>query len=96
MSTNLKLTKITISKLDNLNFKPLENGELQNVKGGGDQTNFTKTIDPTTKPTDTSGPGGTTSGGGIDIITIGGGGNDTSSYSSCTFDINGDCYTKLS
>lgn len=36
MKTNLKLSKITISKLDNLNFTSLENGELMNVKGGGD------------------------------------------------------------
>lgn len=36
MKTNLKLSKITISKLDNLNFQPLEDNQLQNLKGGGD------------------------------------------------------------
>ncbi|WP_035653008.1 hypothetical protein [Flavobacterium sp. ASV13] len=35
MKTNLKLSKITISKLDNLNFNALENEQLANVKGGG-------------------------------------------------------------
>jgi hypothetical protein len=98
MKTNLKLTKITISKLDNLNLRPLENGELQNIKGGGDVTSFTSTIDPitTTQPTDTSGPSGATSGGGVDIITIGGGWNDTSSYTSCIVSEGGTCMTKLS
>ncbi|PIF31804.1 hypothetical protein CLU81_2311 [Flavobacterium sp. 9] len=73
MKTNLKLTKVTISKLDNLNLKPLENGELQNVKAGGDSSITTVTVE-----------------------TIGGGWNDTSSITSCTFTINTDCYTKLS
>lgn len=36
MKTNLKLSKITISKLDNLNFTALENEHLRNIKGGGD------------------------------------------------------------
>jgi hypothetical protein len=40
MKINLKLSKITISKLDNLNFKALENDQLHNLKGGGD-TNIT-------------------------------------------------------
>lgn len=73
MKTNLKLSKVTISKLDNLNLNPLQNEELQNVKGGGDSVITTVTVE-----------------------TIGGGWNDTSSVTSCTFDINTNCYTKLS
>lgn len=65
MKTNLKLTKVTISKLDNLNFKPLENEVLQNLKGG-----FMFT--------------------GVDIITIGGGWNDTTHLSSCQFEYDDD------
>ncbi|WP_337967680.1 hypothetical protein [uncultured Flavobacterium sp.] len=96
MKTNLKLTKITISKLDNLNLRPLQNDELQNLKGGGEVPSFTSTLQPTTNPTDTSGPSGTTSTGGVDIITIGGGWNDTSSYTSCIVSEGGTCMTKLS
>lgn len=73
MKTNLKLTKIKIAKLDNLNLKPLQDEELQNIKGGEDPSITTVTIG-----------------------TIGGGWDDTSSISSCTFDINTVCYTKLS
>ncbi|WP_409417643.1 hypothetical protein [Flavobacterium sp. PS2] len=92
MKTNLKLTKVTISKLDNLNIKPLENGELQNVKGGGEVTTFTNTA----TPSDTSNGTGPSGGGPVDIITIGGGWNDTSSYSSCNFNLSTYCNTKLS
>lgn len=93
MKTNLKLTKVTISKLDNLNLKPLENGELQKVKGGGDILTFTNTSTPGGPTSEGNPPSG---GGPIDIITGGGGWNDTSSMTSCTFNIDTDCYTKLS
>lgn len=59
---NLKLKKVTISKLDNLNLKKIEREQLREFKAGGD-ANFTT----------------------VDIITIGGGFNDTSHLSSCDF-----------
>lgn len=74
MKTNLKLTKITISKLDNLNLKSIPNEELKNLKGGQDVLTWNT----------------------IDIVTIGGTWNDTSSYTSCVFSEAGNCLTRLS
>jgi len=92
MKTNLKLTKITISKLDNLNLRPLENSEMQNLKGG-DVLTFTNTSTPGGPTSEGNPPSG---GGPIDIITDGGGWNDTSSYTSCVVYLGGGCMTKLS
>jgi hypothetical protein len=51
MKTNLKLSKITISKLDNLNFASLENEQLINVKGGEPTPSVTFPGSPTvTRP----------------------------------------------
>lgn len=78
MKTNLKLSKITISKLDNLNFKPLENGELINIQGG----NTTVPINTSTRTNQyTSGP--------VIIYTAGGDYNDTTHLSSCQVDLGG-------
>ncbi len=93
MKTNLKLTKITISKLDNLNLRPLQNDELQNLKGGGEVLTFTNTSTPGGPTSQGNPPSG---GGPVDIITIGGGWDDTSSYTSCIVSEGGTCMTKLS
>lgn len=66
---NLKLKKITISKLDNLSTNQLKKDQLDNLKGGGD-INFT----------------------GVEIITIGGGWNDTTHLSSCSFEYDPTAY----
>lgn len=93
MKTNLKLTKITISKLDNLNLKPLQKDELQNLKGGNDVLTITNTSTPGGPTSEGNPPSG---GGPIDIITGGGNWNDTSSYTSCVFSAAGSCLTRLS
>ncbi|MFB9077762.1 hypothetical protein ACFFLS_00385 [Flavobacterium procerum] len=87
MKTNLKLSKITISKLDNLNFKPLENGELINLKGGGGDPINTGTSTVPYGPSQTS----PVSVGPVIIYTAGGstGYNDTTHLSSCQVDIEG-------